>query len=115
MWLSEADAKKMEQLGPLHTVNKSPFVSRTLEQCLARLGDGAALLLIENGVYAALADGAFAGRLAEAARRHSVYALAPDLAARGLEGHALVEGVKTVDYQGFVALAVRHPIVQSWT
>jgi len=84
-------------LGPLHTVNRPPGAG-VLESCLAHLTEGAALLLIEDGVYAALAGSA----------------VGPDLDRRGLARRALVPGMRVVDYQGFVALAANHPLVQSW-
>ena len=40
--------------------------------------------------------------------------LGPDLAARGLENTALVEGVTVIDYSGFVDLAVENGPVQAW-
>jgi len=70
--------------------------------------------LLEDGVYAALADGAAAKRLVMLLRSHAVYALAPDLAARGLADAALVAGVQTVDYGGFVDLAAEHSSVIAW-
>lgn len=100
--------------GVLHTVNKSPFAGSALESCLAHLSDGAALLLIEDGVYAALAGSAFAERLAAAGQHHALYVLGPDLAARGLADHPLVDGLQVVDYPGFVQLAASHSAVQSW-
>ena len=39
----------------LHTVNKTPFERNSLESCLKFASPGAAVLLIEDGVYAALA------------------------------------------------------------
>ena len=44
-------------MGPLHTVNKSPYSSTALASCLAHLTGDAAILLIEDGVYGALASG----------------------------------------------------------
>lgn len=41
----------------LHLISRSPQESRTLEACLARAGEGDAVLLIENAVYAALKSG----------------------------------------------------------
>ncbi|MBF0334232.1 MAG: sulfurtransferase complex subunit TusB, partial [Alphaproteobacteria bacterium] len=38
----------------LHTVNKSPFEKNALESCLSHAVEGASILLIEDGVYAAL-------------------------------------------------------------
>ncbi len=100
--------------GTLHTVNKSPFAGSALVSCLAHLSTDAALLLIEDAVYAAVAGNAFAERLAAAGRQHPLYVLGPDLAARGFALHPLVEGVEVVDYQGFVALAAGHDTVQAW-
>ncbi|MGD8498050.1 MAG: sulfurtransferase complex subunit TusB, partial [Chromatiales bacterium] len=37
----------------LHTVNKSPFDRNTLDACLRLAKPGSAVLLIEDGVYAA--------------------------------------------------------------
>jgi tRNA 2-thiouridine synthesizing protein B len=37
----------------------------------------------------------------------------PDLQARGMADR-LVEGVATVDYEGFVDLVAEHPNCQSW-
>jgi tRNA 2-thiouridine synthesizing protein B len=101
-------------VGPLHTVNKSPFADNALESCLAHLTEGAALLLMEDGVYAALATGTFAARLAPVAAKCAVYALGPDLAARGLADRPLIDGLRIVDYEGFVDLAARHSVVQAW-
>ena len=98
----------------LHTVNKSPFASAALESCLSHLSDGAALLLIEDGVYAALAGSAVSERLATAARRHALYVLGPDLKARGLADRPLVDGLQVVDYQDFVRLAADHATVHAW-
>jgi len=98
----------------LHTVNKSPFASSTLASCLAHALDGAAVLLIEDGVYGALAAGNFAPTLAAEAQRLRLYVLAPDLAARGFADAALVAGVEMVDYDGFVDLAATNSAVQAW-
>ena len=45
--------------------------------------------------------------------RLKVYALQPDVDARGMAGK-LVDGVTTVDYAGFVGLVAEHPNNQSW-
>ena len=99
---------------PLHTVHTSPSASDALPSCLRHLTPGAALLLLEDGVYGALAGGSAAAAVAAAAVRHPVYVLGPDLVRRGLGSAALVEGVKMVDYAAFVDLATRHYPVQAW-
>jgi len=102
-------------MGPLHTVNKSPFSSTALRSCLAHATDDAAILLIEDGVYGALASAPSPSvELAAAAERGAVYALGPDLVARGLADSPLLAGTKVVDYQGFVALAAERPSVVAW-
>ena len=97
----------------LHIVNKSPAQTRSLESCLRLAKDGQALLLIEDGVYAATTGLAASCGLAQAAKRLKVYALQPDLEARGVAGK-LIEGVATVDYGGFVDLVTEHTASQSW-
>ena len=98
----------------LHTVNKSPYERKALERCLEFAEDGAAVLLIEDGVYAADGAGAAAGPLGQAMGRLKVYVLGPDLTARGLAEDRLLEGVAVVDYGGFVDLAAEHSAVHSW-
>ncbi|HJV97412.1 MAG TPA: sulfurtransferase complex subunit TusB [Albitalea sp.] len=97
----------------LHIVNKSPTQTRTLESCLRLAQAGHALLLIEDGVYAATTRSPAAGAVREAAARLKVYALQADLDARGVAG-ALLEGVTPIDYGGFVDLVAEHPNNQSW-
>lgn len=97
----------------LHIVNKSPAQTRSLESCLRLAKDGQALLLTEDGVYAATTGLAASCGLAQAAKRLKVYALQPDLEARGVAGK-LIEGVATVDYGGFVDLVTEHTASQSW-
>lgn len=98
----------------LHIVNKSPFERTALTACLDRAVDGAAVLLTEDGVYAALQGTAFADRVAAAARTLKVFVLGPDLAARGMGEKPLIDGVTVVDYGGFVDLTVDHGTTQSW-
>ena len=97
----------------LHIVNKSHRQTASLESCLRLAQDGHALLLIEDGVYAATTAGAASAGLAEAMKRLKVYALQPDLAARGVAG-SLADGVTAVDYAGFVDLVAEHPNNQTW-
>lgn len=93
----------------LHIVNKSHRQTTSLQSCLRLARPGDALLLIEDGIYAAT-DAAAIG---EATKTLKVYVLQPDAAARGVAGR-LVDGVSSVDYGGFVDLVVEHPNNQSW-
>ena len=97
----------------LHTVNKSPFDHATFVTCLKFARLGSALLLIEDGIYAAVKDTAVSKQLQEALKSVSIYALKPDVDARGMQ-HRVMDGVRLVDYGGFVDLVVEHNTVQSW-
>lgn len=96
----------------LHIVNKSPADRPTLRSVL-RAAPGGAVLLIEDGIYGALAGNASEGAVREAMGKFKFYALLPDVEARGMAGR-LIEGVETVDYDGFVDLVAEHPNCQSW-
>jgi tRNA 2-thiouridine synthesizing protein B len=97
----------------LHTVNKSPFENKALESCLRYARKGSAVLLIEDGVYAAARNTAVSKAIEAAMKDVAIYALAPDLAARGMQNRVM-DGVRLVDYGGFVDLVVEHSAVQSW-
>ena len=97
----------------LHTVNKSPFENKALESCLRYARKGSAVLLIEDGVYAAARNTAVSKAIEAAMKEVSIYALAPDVSARGMQNRVM-DGVRLVDYGGFVDLVVEHNAVQSW-
>jgi tRNA 2-thiouridine synthesizing protein B len=97
----------------LHIVNKSPYEKSTLASCLAYATKGNAVLLIEDAVYGATRGNAAEAQLKEAIGRVDVYALGPDLEARGMKDR-VIEGVKLVDYGGFVDLVAEHKTSQSW-
>jgi tRNA 2-thiouridine synthesizing protein B len=95
----------------LHTINKSPFESNILETCLRFVQPGDPILFIENGVYAVQTHNRFAMLIESVHRSNPVYALQPDLSARGIT--AILDGVRTVDYEGFVDLVEKHK-VNNW-
>jgi len=101
-------------MGALHLVSRSPHESSSLAQCLERVAEGDAVLLLAGAVYAALKDSVFAPRLQAALARVEVCALAPDLAARGVAAEEVLAGLVLVDYEGFVALSLRHAPALSW-
>lgn len=98
----------------LHTVNKSPFEKASLDTCLRLARPGSAVLLLEDAVYAAMQGTVVEPKVKQALARHAVFALSPDLKARGLDAGRLIDGVQVVDYGGFVDLAVAHDKVQCW-
>lgn len=97
----------------LHIVNKSPYERNTFESCLRHAQKGSAILLIEDGIYAVLKNTKAATQVQGAMKDYSFYVLQPDVDARGMQGRVL-DGVKTVDYSGFVDLTTNHATVQSW-
>jgi len=97
----------------LHTVNKSPFDNGTLRCCLKFARQGSAVLLIEDGVYAAAKDTAVSKDVQAAMGSVAIYALRADVEARGMQNRVM-DGVRLVDYEGFVDLVVEYSAVQSW-
>jgi tRNA 2-thiouridine synthesizing protein B len=97
----------------LHTVNKSPFERNALDSCIKHARSGSAILLIEDGIYGALSGTTMSERIGEALKTIPIYALAPDVEARGMKDR-VIDGVKLVDYHGFVDLVAEHNTVQSW-
>ena len=98
----------------LHIINKSPFERNSLDSCLRLAKKGAAILLIEDGIYAAQKNTAVTDKINTAVARHKVYALEPDLDARGIDKNGIIDGISLVDYEGFVQLATEYSGVQSW-
>jgi tRNA 2-thiouridine synthesizing protein B len=97
----------------LNIVNKSATERNSLESCLRMATKGSAVLLIEDAVYAVTTGGAAAEKVQAAMADVKIYALGPDLEARGMAGRVL-DGVKVVDYGGFVDLVAEHNSCQSW-
>ena len=97
----------------LHIVNKSPYEKSSLASCLAHALKGSAVLLIEDAVYAATKGNSAEADIRRAMQELPVYALGPDLEARGVRA-SIVDGVQVVDYGGFVDLVTAHRNCQSW-
>lgn len=97
----------------LHIINKSPFETNTLDSCLRMAQPGHALLLIEDGVYAATQGSAAEERVRQACTTLKVYALQADMDARGVTSK-LVKGVTLVDYGGFVDLVEHCDTSHTW-
>jgi len=95
----------------LHTINKTPSESSALKDCLTSLSEGDALLLIENGAYAATPGyGMLFTRLPGSVK---CYVLLADAEARGLQ-HNLSPDFQSIDYDDFVALSCQQDKVVSW-
>ena len=88
-------------MAALHIVNKAD----ALADCLPLVADGDALLLIEDGVYAACTAIGI---------RAPCHALADDLRARGLMDR-VESSIESVSYDGFVDLVERHQPIVTWS
>lgn len=97
----------------LHIVNKSPFQTSSLDTCLRMAQPGHALLLIEDGIYAVTVGSTTEAKVRAACTTLKVYALQPDMDARGITGK-LIDGITLVDYSGFVDLTVEYSASNSW-
>jgi tRNA 2-thiouridine synthesizing protein B len=95
----------------LHIINKSPYDRPALDSALAT-GEGA-ILLIEDGVYAAVKGGAEESKIKGAMGKFKFYALTVDLEARGIADRVM-DGITAVDYAGFVDLVAENKTCQSW-
>ena len=94
--------------------NLDPFESNSFDTCLGYAKDGSTVLLIEDGVYAASRKSTTAARVGEAMQNLPVYALQPDLQARGIAPDTVIDGIQLVDYDGFVKLTTEYEKTQSW-
>ncbi len=101
-------------MGTLHTVNKSPFATGALLSCIAHAKDGDTVLMIEDGVYGASSGTNVSDALAARSGAVSLCVLGPDFTARGLDNARLLDGIKSVDYAGFVELAANSDRTQAW-
>ena len=95
----------------LHTVNHSPFRSDSLESCVRFLLPGDVLLLMEDAVLGVMENSAYSDLIKKIMENNEVCALEPDLKMRGVS--RAMEGVKKIDYDGFVELVEKHQIT-SW-
>lgn len=97
----------------LHTVNKSPFEKASASSSLAHAAEGSSVLFYEDGVYAADKGTIFA-KTVTSTKGVSFYVMGPDLKARGISEDRLIDGVKVIDYKGFVDLAIANDKVIAW-
>lgn len=93
----------------LHTVNKSPLQDHSLGSCLQFMAPNDGVVLLEDGVYAAIGNVDFG--LSAAAG--PVYALDSDISARGLAAR-IRDGIRVIGYEEFVTLCTEYDVVKSW-
>lgn len=96
-------------MSTLHLVNHAPARSDALASCLAVLRPGDGLLLLEDGVFAALD-----ATLGTSPDDVQLLVLEADAAARGL-GSRIGDRFRRVDYAAFVQACADHDRVVSWS
>jgi tRNA 2-thiouridine synthesizing protein B len=96
----------------LYIINKNPSQNLALKNCVDQAIAGDVILLIESAVYAVI-NAAQSTLLQSLDDQVSVYALIPDLQARGIALDQCYGGVNVVDYAGFVGLVTEHQPVRS--
>ena len=97
----------------LHIINKSPFEKNSFKSAVKHATMGSTFLLIEDGVYATLANGSNNKTLRKACRIGKVVALSNDINARGIQDK-ISEQVKLTNYSGFVDLVTENERLHSW-
>ena len=93
----------------LHTLNASPS-SIAFMDCVSIIAKGDALVLMGDGVYAALADTDASKALQDTDAR--LYVMAADALAAGVTNLAVA--VSRIDMHGLVALTETFPRQQAW-
>lgn len=101
-------------MNSLHLVFTSPWAGTALADCLRAASAGDAVLLLQDGVYAAAGGEKARLLLAQAMQQQlPVRLLSPDLVARGLQPDAGCPAQPVGD-DGFVALTEQHARIISW-
>ncbi len=97
----------------LHIINQSPLANCMLASCLRVITTNSAILLIEDGVYAATKAGGNNNSLFQHTSNVKIFALKEDLQARGLT-EFLLPNIELVNYSGFVQLTSHYQKIHSW-
>lgn len=94
----------------LHTVNRSPLSSFSLQDCLKQLAENDLLLLISDGVIASSATIEQQSILLKLHGSQRLFVLQDDLIARGLEAKI----GRVIDYPAFVNLTIQCKSQLAW-
>lgn len=95
-------------MSTLHLINKSPLSNPALSECLKVCSPADAILLLEDGVYAALNTQEISSEL-------RVYAIEDDCSARGLTPEKLNPVAQLIDYDRFVDLSCEFKNCLNWS
>ncbi|HIL93838.1 MAG TPA: sulfurtransferase complex subunit TusB [Cycloclasticus sp.] len=94
----------------LFIINKN---SAVIGGCIAKASADDVVLLIEDAVFAVIECGESPVMQRSDNNTAAIYALSPDMQARGVREAACHKHIKFVDYTGFVELVVNHNPVRS--
>jgi tRNA 2-thiouridine synthesizing protein B len=97
----------------LHILNKSPYETTTLQLCLNSTSPGDSIILIEDGVYVAVANTPYCNFLQKKLPKIAVHALLPDVLARGIHSK-IAANVAIIDFDTFVALTLQYHPIHTW-
>lgn len=95
----------------LHLISQSPLDYAVV----ARLGVDDEVVFLENATLRLLQTSADNHKLTQLLTTHQLYVLGDALAVRGIAAEELVRGIRIINYADFVALTVKHPVIQSWS
>jgi len=94
----------------LHLIFQSPLETATLQ----RIGQGDAVLFLENSVMHLLKNGGYRSQLTCLLATNSLFVLISDIETRGIGVDELLAGITVIDYAAWVTLTTEYPRVQSW-
>jgi tRNA 2-thiouridine synthesizing protein B len=89
--------------------NQSPLTTKKFQSLIKIASAGDPILLYEDGVISAMEGTAASNEVTVALTNHPIYALSPDLEARGIKH--VIPGIQLVDYDGFVGLVEKDNVV----
>ncbi|MDH4127471.1 MAG: sulfurtransferase complex subunit TusB [Spirochaetota bacterium] len=95
----------------LHTINKSPLTNNVLYSCINYTKENDPILLYEDAVFVCQKGNKLEPIINNTLKKNPIYALKEDLDARGITN--LVDGIKIINYSGFVDLVEQHKVM-SW-
>lgn len=93
----------------LFTINHSTINPEYLDSLLKTSPSGSPILFYEDGVYACKKGTRVEGKIRDLQNAHPAFILIEDAKARGIS--QIIEGIKGIDYGGFVELVEAHDVI----
>lgn len=101
-------------MSTLHIINTSPNMRSALQSCLRIIHENDGIIFIEDAVIAAKKNTPAVELIKEKILAKKCFFLKPDLEARGIKEESITQGIKLVDYNGFVKLTTEFDRTQTW-